>query len=328
MSRTLALAAALALALTPAAVRAEPLDIRLQNLGAPSASVWTNIDSRFGSGALSAQDAAALASEAKTRFAILSVETGLALSSAILQPAATNGVAGWDVGFEGTYSPIHDDVVGQTSLGTDFAPRSPWQTKGAPPSALLLASLHVRKALPFSVEVGGRAIYMSQSNYYAGQAEAKIALVEGYKKWPDVAVRAAYTAMVGHPTWNLGTSELDGMVSKRMSMGGISGITPYLALRWCRVSASSEKLDFAPEIPATTPASMSASQAAFPKLNASMLRYTLGARFSTAAVSMGLELTYLPSKSLSGEQNPTADQYPTVKIASSFGGSFRLGWDF
>jgi len=326
MSRTLALAAALALALTPAAVRAEPLDIRLQDLGAPSASVWTTIDTRFGLG-LSAADEAALASDAKTRFAILSVETGLALSSAILQPASTNGVAGWDVGFEGTYAPIHDDVVGQTSAGADFSPRSPWQTKGKAPGALMLASFHVRKALPFSVEVGGRAIYMSQSNYYAGQAEAKIALVEGYKKWPDVALRASYTTMVGHPTWNLGTTELDAMVSKRLSMG-ISGVTPYLAVRWCMVNASSEKIDFAPEIPATTPANMSLSQAAFPRLDASLLRYTLGARFSTAAMALGVELTYLPSKSLSGKQDPTADQYPTVKIASSFGGSFRLGWDF
>ena len=73
-----------------------PGDLAL--LGAPSADVWKRLaevqDTPF---VLSDGDAAQLASEAKARFAILSVDTALALSSAILTPASTTGYAGFDV---------------------------------------------------------------------------------------------------------------------------------------------------------------------------------------------------------------------------------------
>jgi hypothetical protein len=323
MPRPLATVAALVLATAPAAARAEPLDLSLAKLGAPSPAVWTALGARLGL----TGDADALASEAKQRFATLSLETALAFSSALLQPASTTGVAGWDVGFEASYVGVHPKPIGSATFGA-FTPRGPWQTKGLVPNELSMAGFHLRKALPYSFELGGRFVYLSQSNYGAAQVEGKWAVVEGYRSWPDLALRAAYTAVLGQRDWNLGALDLGAIVSMRFGLNAVTSVTPYLAGRWTRVKASSEVLDFGPDTAATTPEQVRESQAAFPELSASVLRYTLGARFNASTLALAVEGNYLPSRKLAGEAAPTADQYPDVELAASWGLGVRLGWDF
>lgn len=324
MLRPLA-AVALALAAVPSAVRAEPLDLFLVRLGAPSADVWAALDARSGDN-LSPDQELALASESKQRFAVLTIETALAFSSAVLQPASTTGIAGWDVGFEGSYVGVHPEAIGTDS------PRGPWQTKGLVPHELFLTGLHVRKALPFSFELGGRFVYLSQSNYGAAQVEGKWAVVEGYRSLPDVAFRAAYTAVLGQREWDLGALDLGGMVSMRFGLNAVVSATPYVAFRWTRVKASSEVLDFdpTPDDPADppTPAELRESQAAFPELTTSVFRYTLGSRFDVGTLALAVEGNYLPGKTVSGEAAPAANQYPDVELAASWGIAFRLGWAF
>jgi len=329
MARTQALAAAVALVLAPAAARGEPLDLSFARLGAPSASVWAALDARDASVTLAAGEAEALAAEAKQRFAILSIETALALSAPVLQPASTTGVAGWDVSFEGAYVAVHPDRVGQTSFGTSFGPRGPWQTRGAAPTGLLATGLHVRKALPWSVELGGRLTYLAESNYGAAQVEGKWALVEGFSAWPDVALRGAYTTVVGHRHWDLSTLEADLLVSKRFGLDAVTSLTPYVAARWNQVRASTEVLDFGPTPAADpTPAQLAESQAAFPSLRAALWRVTLGARFAASTFSAGVEGTWLPGTTVAGESAPDAGEYPDVPVAGSFGAALRLGWEF
>ena len=325
MARPQAVLAALALAALPAAVRAEPLDLSLLKLGAPSASVWGALDTADTGVTLAAGAAEALAAEAKTRFAVLSVETALAFSAAILQPASTTGVAGWDVAFEAAYVGVHPKPIGETSFGTAFAPRGPWQTKGLVPNELFLTGFHVRKALPYSLELGGRFTYLSQSNYGAAQVEGKWAALEGFKSWPDVAVRGAYTAVLGQRDWNLGALEADLLVSKRFGLNAVASVTPYLAVRWSRVTASSEVLDFGP---AATPAIPNDTQAAFPELSASLMRYTLGARLAASTLSVALEGTLFPGATVAGKASPAADEYPDVELAKSWGVGGRFGWEF
>ena len=162
MAPSKVLAAALALAAPAAVVRAEPLDLSLVKLGAPSAAVWTEMAARASpTFTLSAADAAQLAIDAKTRFATLSVETALAFSSAVMQPASTTGVAGWDLAFEASYVGVHPAKIGTTNAGTAFTANGPWQTKGLVPHELFLSGFHVRKALPYAFEVGGRFVYLS-----------------------------------------------------------------------------------------------------------------------------------------------------------------------
>ena len=170
--------------------------------------------------ALPGSDGALLASEAKTRFAILSAETALALSSAILTPASTTGYAGFDIDLEAAYVAVHpaDGRVHlvRPRLAASFEPRGPWQTRSMTPHELFLPSVHVRKALPFSLELGGRMIYLSQSSYFGAQIEGKWALNEGFHVLPDLAVRVAHTQLFGQRDWNLGATDLD-LMSRSVS---------------------------------------------------------------------------------------------------------------
>ncbi|MFT3917417.1 MAG: hypothetical protein QM704_26025 [Anaeromyxobacteraceae bacterium] len=322
---TKVLAAALALAAPAAAPRAEPLDLSLVKLGAPSASVWTNLPGVT----VSASDAAQLAIDAKTRFATLSIETALAFSSAVMQPASTTGVAGWDLAFEASYVGVHPGKIGTTNAGTAFTANGPWQTKGLVPHELFLSGFHVRKALPYSLEVGGRFVYLSQSNYGAVQGEAKWAVVEGYQRWPDLAIRGAYTAVLGQRDWNLSVLEADVLLSKRFGLNAVASVTPYLAVRWNRITASSEVLDFAPTTAATpSPTQLSQTQARFPELTPSVLRYTLGARLAASTLSVALEGTYFGATTIAGKATPADDEYADVKLARSMGVAGRFGWEF
>lgn len=300
--------AVLALAAAPS-VRAEPLDLDLTRLGAPDPEVWGTLPG-----------AQALALESRQRFAILSTQLALALSSAILQPASTTGHSGFDVGFEIATVAVESGTHGTPQPSVTGFSNEIWPTAASQPSLLYLPSLHVRKALPWSFEVGGRVIHLAQSSYFAAQGEAKWAINEGFEYLPDVAIRAAYTRLFGEEDLNLGTLDLNLLVSKRWSLNGVASLTPYLAARYTRVSASSEQLHFGPDAP--SPANVASTQAAFPHFTAGLYRTTLGLRFTAYVLSLALEGTYF------GGASPSDDDYEGVKLASAFGGAAKVGWEF
>jgi len=301
-------AAVLTVAAAPSA-RAEPYDVDLSRLGAPDGAVW---------GALGAPgDVSALALGARQRFAILSSEMALALSTAILQPASTTGHSGFAVDLEAATMAVHSGAVGATDLGYSA---TPWAGARTQPSSLYLPSAHVRKGLPFSFELGGRFIYLAMSNAFAGQGEAKWALHEGFASFPDIAVRAAYTRLFGVKDWNLSTFDLDLMVSKRFGLGGVTSLTPYLVPRFTWVNGSTDRIEFAPGV---APALGSlGTQAAFPNFGALLYRTTAGLRFTAYAVSMALEATYFAGAS------PSSKGYDGVKLKSTLGGAAKLGWEW
>lgn len=306
--------AAAALALAAPAARAEPYDFELSRLGPPTQAAWEALGE-------SPAAAATLASEARQRFGILSAETALAVSSPILYPASTTGVSGFDFALELGGSPVHADDVGTaTPSGFPGFSASPWATRSVRPAELLVTGLHVRKALPFSLELGGRLLYLSKTSYFAAQGEAKWALNEGYDLIPDVAVRLAYTKLFGQRDWNLGIADLDFMVSKRFGVSAVTSFTPYVVARFGFLDASSETIEFGPGV---TPATAD-TQAAFPALEATLYRTTLGVRMTAYAMSLALETTYFGGKDFSGGGSP----YPDFDVASSFSWAFRFGFEF
>jgi hypothetical protein len=324
----LALAVALAALHAPAA-RAEPYDVDLSRLGPPDPVVWTVIATR-NSVTLAPGEADALAVDAKKRFAVLSCETALALSAPVLEPASTTGHAGFDFALEGAYVPVHGDAVGVARFGFSS---EPWATRSETPSALTTTGVHVRKALPFSFEFGGRLTYLNQSSYFAAQGEAKWALNEGFETTPDLAIRIAYTRLFGQKDWNLGATDLDFLISKRWGVSAVTSFTPYLAARFTFVNASSEMIDFqsiAPGSPLHPPAPTDhyESVAGFPNLRVGLYRTTLGVRMTASVVSLALEATYFAGKRYSGEDAPARDEYADFELDSALSAAFRLGWEF
>jgi hypothetical protein len=324
MRRLAPVIAVAVLALGAAPARGEPLDVDLVRLGPPDADVWTALDVE---GVLQPGDASRYAREAKERFAILSSELALALSSALLHPASTTGYSGFAFDLEGSYARVHSGAVGEQPPLPRFS-NEPWPTRSEAPGSLTMAGLHVRKALPFSFEIGGRLTYLNRSSYFAAQGEVKWALNEGFEYLPDVAVRLAHTQLFGQQDWNLDATDLDFMVSKRWGVNGVTSFTPYAAARFTFVNASSEMLDFGALPDAEGLAARYATVAGFPELRVGLYRTTLGLRMTTYTVSLAVEATYFGGKSHSGEDDPTRDDYGDFKLASAFSGAAKLGWEF
>jgi hypothetical protein len=336
MSRLALVLTVAVLTLRAPAARGEPLDLDLSRLGAPDQNVWDVIEVR--SGVTLGGTPEQLAAEAKQRFAILSSELALALSGPILAPASTTGHAGFDVALEGAYAPVHGDPVG-VAPGAGFS-NQPWTAGVTAPSSVTTTGLHVRKAFPFSFEIGGRLTYLNQSSYYAAQGEAKWALNEGFQYVPDFAVRIAYTRLFNQPDWNLGATDVDLMISKRWGVNAVTSFTPYLAARFTYVNASSEPMNFwtpdpaptttTPPPPSAAPAEMTAAVARFPNLNVGYYRTTLGVRMTAGVVSLALEGTYFGGKKYSGGDAATlaAGEYGDFEVQSSFAAAAKLGWEF
>ena len=328
MRRLAPAVAAAALALLARGARAEPLDVDLVRLGAPDPAVWLELDAQQG-GTMTPATADLLAHEAKQRFAVLSAEVAMAMSSALLQPASTTGHSGYDIALEASYGTVHSDAIGQAPpLGFT---NQPWATRSTDPTALLTSGVHVRKALPFSFELGGRLTYLTQTSYLAAQGEVKWALNEGLEYVPDIAVRAAYTRLFGQHTWNLDLTDLDFMVSKRWGVSGVTSFTPYVAARLAMVRASTEMLDFGPFRAAPTPGDPNAGYttvAGFPELRMNLYRTTIGVRMTAHVVSIALEATYFGGEKYSGKAAPTREEYGDFELDSTFSGAFKLGWEF
>ncbi len=317
MRRPLALLVAVLALAAPAARAGEPLDLDITRLGPPSAAIWV----RAGA---SPADAALLASDARMRFAMLSSELALALSSSLLEPAATVGHSGFAFDLETAYTPVHSGVVGSATSSVPALagyPRDAWPTRTTTPSGLVVPSFHVRKALPYSVELGGRILYLSQSSYFAAQIHGKVALQEGYAMIPDVALMAAHTIFLGQKDLNLAATDLTLITSKRFGVNAVMSLTPYLALRFLLVQASSDLIGYA--APAALPPAVVDETAAFPSLNRTLYRTTLGVRMTAFATTMALEATYF-----GGSRAKAGGGYPEYRLQSSLAGAFKAGFEF
>jgi hypothetical protein len=314
MRRTLAFALA---ALLPAAAIAEPLDLDLGQLGAPDARVWTAVGF--------SGDANLAAADARSRFGMLASDLTLAVTSSLLTPGSTTGHSGFDMALEGAYSQTHAEVSGtasgsfNTASGAStFGPRDYWPTRGMTPHELFVPAIRIRKALPFSFELGARFKYLSQSALYAGQIEGKWAFFEGDRVVPDFALRLAYTRVAGVRTLNIGATDVDFVVSKRFGILGVVSLTPYGAVRFTYMRASSDPIEF---FPAASSGTVEARTASFPTLSGTFFRPTLGVRMTTYALSLAAEITQY------GGGTFKTDNY-NFRLQPSLAGSFRFGFEF
>jgi hypothetical protein len=153
-----------------------------------------------------------------------------AITSANLMPPETLGHAGFAVNAELSVISLPSDV------------RLP--TQGAPTDPLLLPSVHVRKGLPFSLELGARMGWIDRSSMFATTGELKWAVNEGFTWLPDIGVRAHVTRLMGNKDFGLTAAGLDVGVGKQFPLGGMVTLTPYGGLDLVGVAANSDTLDF------------------------------------------------------------------------------------
>jgi hypothetical protein len=310
MRRPLALLAAV-LGLSARVAQAEPLDFELSRLGAPKAGIWET------AAGLSTADATQAAIDSNTRFARYATDLLLAFTSPLLEPASTTGYSGFDVSVDGAWTQVNPQVI-----GTGVAEGDQWPTGRVKPQSLFVGGLHVRKALPYSFELGGRFSYLAQSLIFGGTLEARWALTEGFSGLPDLGVRAAYTRVFAQAGTHFSATELDLMVSKRFGMNAVLSLTPYAAGRFTFTSASSDAILF--DEAAVTPAQIEAGSAAYASVSNMLYRTTLGCRMTSYAVSLAAEVGYFGGGTFGKSGQDTAK----YSLSSSWNGAVKFGFEF
>jgi len=209
---------ALAALLSGAAAHADKNDLRISQLGNPD------------------QGEANFSNTANSDFQAFARAMSAAITSTNLTPPETLGHAGFNVKAE----------LGVVILPRSASIRIPVES-GSQPDSMLVPSLHVRKGLPFSVELGGRVGWVEKSRMIAATGEAKWAVNEGFTYLPDIGARLHITRLMGVRDLSLTAAGLDAGIGKQFPFGGMVTITPYGGLDFTFVSAESDIIDFRPE---------------------------------------------------------------------------------
>ncbi len=219
---------------------------------------------------------------ADMKFRLFANQLGVALSGFNFAPAQTLGHAGFGVSLE----------YGVARIDADYWPRySPSDS-----NFLFLPSLHLRKGLGLSFELGGRLTYLQNSTMAAGTLELKWALNEGFTYAPDIAVRGHVTKLFGASDFDLTTAGVDVGIGKQFGIAGVMTLTPYLGWNMIFVHASSRLMDFEPSRDEAT--AMSEPLATLNFFNTVEMgdnfshRFYGGLRFIVTVVEIGLEFSY------------------------------------
>jgi hypothetical protein len=144
-------------------------------------------------------------------------EAGMLAAYRGVAPAEPQGITGFDIGVEASFvkldSPVWDDVL----------------ERGAP-SYLAVPRLHLRKGLPFNLDIGASYAAVPDSNIELFGAELQWAILEGTVATPALALRGSYSTLRGVTDFDLQTMAADVVVSKGFLM-----FTPYVGAGVVRI---------------------------------------------------------------------------------------------
>ncbi len=128
--------------------------------------------------------------------------------------------------------------------------RSGWErahADGDPSPTLWIPTLGLRKGLPLSLEAGMNFGWIGLSRQAVLGGYGRWALVEGYRKAPDVTIQIGYTGYIGNDELWLGVIDASATVGYTFPFGRTVGIhtsrfSPYVGLGTLRIDAD-PKLD-------------------------------------------------------------------------------------
>jgi hypothetical protein len=248
--------------------QASPYDFKLAQLGNPTVG------------------GAVYSASANANFQAFAKELGAALTSANLMPPSTLGYNGFA-------------VTSELSILNLQTQQFIFPTEGTFSGPLLLPSLHVRKGLPYSFEIGARAGWIQKSGQAAATLELKWAINEGFPHFPDIGIRSFLTRLFNARDLNLYAVGVDLGVGKRFAVAGMMTLTPYAGWNLVFVGASSNTVDFNPGRPyvdsVSTPTAQLQDTGVYREVSASSNshnRLYLGLRFMAGALELGGEFSY------------------------------------
>ncbi|MBI5482667.1 MAG: hypothetical protein HY906_27685 [Deltaproteobacteria bacterium] len=241
-TRRVLLVLGLLLAAVPA--RADKNDLALWKLG----QLNINPDGTIGMPGVS------IGADAETQFRSLASELGVVLAPRFLMPADTLGYSGFQFSAELSFTTIN---TSQTTSPWRNALERHGQIKadGNPdttiPGVLTTVGVFARKGiwLPVpSFEVGAGALNILETNMFALQVYAKLAIHEGFHGWPlpSVAIRGAASRLMGSTNLDLTIASLDFSLSYSFGLGGTINLAPYAGYNLLWIIPRSQVLDANP----------------------------------------------------------------------------------
>ncbi|HXN40716.1 MAG TPA: hypothetical protein VN918_02925 [Myxococcaceae bacterium] len=290
---------ALALSLSVTAAHASAYDFRLYRLGNPLPG-GMNYDP-----------------SANANFRTFARELGAALTSITLMPPSTLGYDGFAIGTELS---ILNLKTSQFLFPTESGVSGP----------LLVPSLHLRKGLPFSFELGARAGWIQKSGMAVATIELKWAINEGFANWPDLGIRGHFTRLFNARDFDLYTGGVDVGIGKRFAIAGTMTITPYAGWNPVWVAAFSKTVDFNPgrsyEDSVSTPTSQLRDTAVYDDVRAGSNmhhRFYAGLQFVLGVFQAGAEASYSTLGQIRDEGTGTDRSLPSLL---AFNATIGLGF--
>jgi hypothetical protein len=262
----------LGLALTPLApadALADKYDIALNRLGTVQ---------RIGTAA----DALAVDLN-EVAFENLVRDLGLAMAPKMVGPANTLGALGFLVGLEVSWTDINQSDE-HWRLAVDD-----------PDSTLQTLQIHMRKGLPFSLEVGATVTHLFQSEMWGVGMDLKFAVLEGFRSLPDLSFGANIHTVLGARDLAMLLSGGNVMVSKEFGIGGAVRIAPYAGYNLVYVHGSSHPVTFFVDEPGGCQPSgtkLCSRLALFGDADVIVHRGILGFQLVMTYFSIGAELAY------------------------------------
>lgn len=176
--------------------------------------------------------------DAQARFEAMATQLGLALGSVTGVPARTTGASGFALGVEWA----NVSVPADRKLGGEPV----WPVDGKAETSLSMPTIHARKGLPYSFELGMRLTEIRDTDMLGATLELRAALVEGVERAPDVSVRAHGTRLLGARDLSLASGGLDFTVSKEFPLFRSLQVAPYAGWDPTLIFATSNAIDFDP----------------------------------------------------------------------------------
>ena len=187
----------------------------------------------------------------------LSSQLGVVLAPHLLTPADTLGFGGFQLSVDYATTSIDSTATYWRALEGSGNPSG--SGSGAHgDGSMRTVGFFARKGMWFpvpSTEVGAGAVHLVDSNIWAGQLYAKVALHEGYHQLPipSLAVRGAVSRMMNQRELDLTVASVDIAVSKHLGIGSTWRLDPFGGWNMLLIVPRSEVIDPTPNIDPLAP---------------------------------------------------------------------------
>lgn len=234
------------------------------------------------------------------QFRALVRELGVVMTPSSLQPAETTGQSGFDFALDYTFSTMRFN-------------EAYWENARVNNATPLLMALGARARkgfvlpVPLASEVEFGAQWLIDSQLMTMGTNVRLALNEGFRFIPDIAVQTGINRMVGNKDLDLLTVTAGGQISKGFGVMGSFNLCPYVGYQSLWVNASSRIIDTGPNDSANVNDNVVFDIVGIGQNR--MDRVSFGLRFQIAVVTItgGLDMNFVEPVSGTGTGSGDSD---------------------